>query len=107
MLGIWTRDIEVVTVSGTGLVVMVSVTGTDGVSVMVFGIETWRFPALDFWILECSVLFALTRLADLDADIMSCPLSATSGRHPWLFNHLVGGKQKLRWNGQAHRFGGL
>ena len=45
---VWTRDIEVVTVSGTGLVVMVSGTGSVGVSVPVFVIETWRFPALDF-----------------------------------------------------------
>jgi hypothetical protein len=35
-------------VSGTGQVVMVSVTGSDGVSVPVSVIETWRFPALDF-----------------------------------------------------------
>jgi hypothetical protein len=44
----WTRDIEVVMVSGTGLVVMVSVTGDDSFSVMVSDIETWRFPALGF-----------------------------------------------------------
>jgi hypothetical protein len=35
-------------VSGTGPVVMVSGTGSVGVSVPVFVIETWRFPALDF-----------------------------------------------------------
>jgi hypothetical protein len=35
-------------VSGTGLVVMVSVTGDDSFSVMVSDIETWRFPALGF-----------------------------------------------------------
>ena len=42
------RDIEVVTVSGTGTVVMVSVIGAECFTVMVFGIETWRFPALEF-----------------------------------------------------------
>ena len=45
---VWTRDIEVVMVSGTGLVVMVSVTETMGVSVPVSVIETWRFPSLGF-----------------------------------------------------------
>ena len=35
-------------VSVTGQVVMVSVTGSDGVSVPVSIIETWRFPALGF-----------------------------------------------------------
>jgi hypothetical protein len=43
-----TRDLEVVMVSVTGLVVMVSVTGSDGVSVPVSIIETWRFPSLGF-----------------------------------------------------------
>ena len=43
-----TRDLEVVMVSVTGLVVMVSVTGRMSVSVMKSGTETWRFPALGF-----------------------------------------------------------
>jgi hypothetical protein len=57
-------------VSGTGPVVMVSGTGRITVSVPVFIIETWRFPALDFY-LEGNVFVALTRLADSKAEMSS------------------------------------
>ena len=67
-------------VSGTGLVVMVSGTGTDGVSVPVSIIETWRFPSLGFCFLVLTQPpptirhgHQLGRIRDLDA---ACSMSA-------------------------------